>query len=70
MYKDVDKLGEKKVKLAQKMYDTIDTHIKEMDQQISEFHEIQRRKYKAEHGVNAGIGSSFSDVWSSSWCAI
>lgn len=54
MYKDVDKLGEKKVKLAQKMYDTIDTHIKEMDQQISEFHEIQRRKYKAEHGVNAG----------------
>ncbi|KAK6055245.1 PHD-finger [Cooperia oncophora] len=58
MYKEVDKLGERKVKLAQKMYDTVDNHIKEMDQQITEFHEAQRRKYKAEHGVNPGPSNS------------
>ncbi|WKY04321.1 hypothetical protein Q1695_005376 [Nippostrongylus brasiliensis] len=54
MYKEVDKLSERKVKLAQKMYDTVDSNIKEMDQQIAEFHDAQRRKYKAEHGVKAG----------------
>ncbi|KAK6009917.1 hypothetical protein OSTOST_25124 [Ostertagia ostertagi] len=58
MYKEVDKLSERKVKLAQKMYDTVDTHIKEMDQQITDFHEVQRRKYKAEHGVNPGPSNS------------
>ncbi|XGW31174.1 hypothetical protein V3C99_009827 [Haemonchus contortus] len=58
MYKEVDKLGERKVKLAQKMYDAVDTHIKEMDQQITDFHEVQRKKYKAEHGVNPGTSNS------------
>ncbi|KJH52112.1 PHD-finger [Dictyocaulus viviparus] len=49
MYKEADKLSERKVKLAQKMYDAIDTHIKEMDQQIAEFHEFQCKKYNADH---------------------
>ncbi|CAJ0602649.1 unnamed protein product [Cylicocyclus nassatus] len=45
MYKEADKLSERKVKLAQKMYDTVDTHIKEMDQQLVEFQEFQVKKY-------------------------
>lgn len=54
MYKEADKLSERKVKLAQKMYDTVDTHIKEMDQQLVEFQEFQIKKYNAGHGAKAG----------------
>uniref|UniRef100_A0A0K0D0P8 ING domain-containing protein n=1 Tax=Angiostrongylus cantonensis TaxID=6313 RepID=A0A0K0D0P8_ANGCA len=54
MYKEADKLSERKVKLAQKLYDVIDTHIKEMDQQIAEFHEFQCKKYNADHPESAG----------------
>ncbi|RCN53465.1 PHD-finger [Ancylostoma caninum] len=58
MYKEADKLSERKVKLAQKMYDTVDTHIKEMDQQLVEFQEFQIKKYSAGHGAKAGTSNS------------
>ncbi|KAK5968948.1 Inhibitor of growth protein [Trichostrongylus colubriformis] len=45
MYKEIDKLSDRKIKLAQKMYDAVDEHIKEMDQEIAVFHEHQRKKH-------------------------
>ncbi|VDM73149.1 unnamed protein product [Strongylus vulgaris] len=58
MYKEADKLSERKVKLAQKMYDTVDTHIKEMDQQLVEFQEFQIKKYNEDHGAKAGTSNT------------
>ncbi|KAJ1372214.1 Inhibitor of growth protein 4 [Parelaphostrongylus tenuis] len=57
MYKEADKLSERKVKLAQKLYDTIDSHIKEMDQQIADFHELQCKKYNADRPESTGSSS-------------
>ncbi|PIO61220.1 hypothetical protein TELCIR_17264 [Teladorsagia circumcincta] len=53
MFKEIDKLSDKKVKLAQKMYDTVDMHIKEMDQEIAQFHEYQRKKCEEAQAASA-----------------
>ncbi|KAK6748006.1 hypothetical protein RB195_000926 [Necator americanus] len=58
LYKEADKLSERKVKLAQKMYDTVDMHIKEMDQQLVEFQEFQVKKYNETQAAKAGTSSS------------
>ncbi|XGW30857.1 hypothetical protein V3C99_009655 [Haemonchus contortus] len=53
LFKEVDKLSDRKVKIAQKMYDTVDNHIKEMDEEIAKFHEYQRKKYEEAQAAKA-----------------
>ncbi|KAK6760631.1 hypothetical protein RB195_021964 [Necator americanus] len=58
MYAVVDKLNERKVKLADEMYNAVDMRIREMDKMMLEFQELRVRKHNETHATNAGQPTS------------
>ncbi|CAI4223768.1 unnamed protein product [Auanema sp. JU1783] len=48
LFKEAEQLSERKIALAQQMYDTVDGHICEIDKNVEKFNEYQIQKYNQE----------------------